>query len=431
MDEQDTESNQHESPRTGSVTFASVFAVSEFRALWLAQVLSVIGDQLARVALTLLVYDRTRSALLAAITFAASVVPTFVGGVTLAGLADRLPRRQVMIWSDLVRAALVIAMTLPGMPLAAMVILLFVVTMVGTPFTSARAAVYPEILSGDRYVLGNAVTLTTLQLAQVAGFAAGGAIVGVFGARTSLVTDAVTFAASALIIRAWVRARPASRPARDGGPSQLADLIAATRLVFASPALRTPMLLGWLAAFYNAPEGVAAPLASSLGAGTTAVGLILAAAALGASAGAVAFSRLVRPSARLSWMRPLAIASCAVLILFALRPGLPLTLAILFCSGVFDCFQVAASAAFVTATPVARRSQAFGLAQAGMSLGQGAAMILAGVAAQHFAPEAVIAAAGAVGMVTAAVIAVSGTSRQDRAPRWSRGNLADRPEPPA
>ena len=69
-------------------------------------------------------------------------------------------------------------MTIPGMPLAALVILLFTVTLIGTPFNAARAAVYPDILSGDRYVLGNAVTLTTLQLAQVAGFAVGGAIVG-------------------------------------------------------------------------------------------------------------------------------------------------------------------------------------------------------------------------------------------------------------
>ena len=42
--------------------FRDVFAVAEFRALWLAQILSVGGDQLARVALTFLVYDRTRSA---------------------------------------------------------------------------------------------------------------------------------------------------------------------------------------------------------------------------------------------------------------------------------------------------------------------------------------------------------------------------------
>ena len=88
--------------------FREVFAIAEFRALWLAQLLSVIGDQLARVALTVLVYDRTRSALLAAITFVASIVPTFFGGVALAWLADRYPRRAVMIACDMIRAILVL-----------------------------------------------------------------------------------------------------------------------------------------------------------------------------------------------------------------------------------------------------------------------------------------------------------------------------------
>ena len=96
--------------------------------------------------------------MLAAITFAASVVPTFVGGVFLSGLADRLSRRLVMITCDLVRVVLVLAMTLPGVPLAVLVILLFAVTMLGTPFTSARAASYSDILSDDRFVLGNAIT---------------------------------------------------------------------------------------------------------------------------------------------------------------------------------------------------------------------------------------------------------------------------------
>src|SRR5713226_6861332 len=84
-------------PTAERATFRDVFAVSEFRALWLAQVLSVAGDQLARVALTILVYDRTRSALLAAITFACSMFPSFIGGLTLSGLADRFSRRAVMI----------------------------------------------------------------------------------------------------------------------------------------------------------------------------------------------------------------------------------------------------------------------------------------------------------------------------------------------
>src|ERR1700683_1387986 len=144
------------SEQAAKTTFRDVFAVAEFRALWTAQLLSVIGDQLARVALTVLVYDRTRSALLAAVTFVVSIVPTFVGGVTLAWLADRYPRRRVMIVCDVLRCGLVLIMALPRVPLAALVALLFVVTLTGAPFVSARAAVFPDVLTGDQYVMGTA-----------------------------------------------------------------------------------------------------------------------------------------------------------------------------------------------------------------------------------------------------------------------------------
>jgi MFS family permease len=392
-------------------TFGEVFRIGEFRALWIAQVLSVAGDQLARVAITLLVYDQTRSALLAAVAFAASVVPTFAGGLLLSGLADRWPRRQVMIGCDLSRALLVGLMALPGMPLAVRVGLLVLVTLISAPFTSARAALYPDILAGDRYVLGTAVTLTTLQFAQVLGFAAGGAAVAFFGVRASLLADAATFIVSALITGLWVHARPVRPADQDrtglagmtGGPGR--GLRAGLRLVFRTPALLTPMLFGWLAAFYNVPEGVAAPLGHDLGGGAVAVGLILAAGAFGASVGAVLFGRLVEPQWRLRWMAPLATISCAVLMLFFFQPPLPVALLVLTASGIFDCYQLAANAAFVRAVPHEQRSQAFGIAQGGMNLGQGTAMIIAGAAAQHVAPSDVIAATGLLG--TAAAISVA------------------------
>ena len=167
------------------------------------------------------------------------------------------------------------------------------------------------------------------------------------------------------------------------------------------------MLLGWTSAFYNVPEGLAAPLAGSYGGGPVAVGLILAAAALGSSAGALALGRLAGPEARRHWTAPLAAGACAVLIAVALRPGFPIVLVILLVSGLFDCFQVPANAAFVAAVPDQQRGQAFGLAVAGMNLGQGTAMILAGAAAQHLGPVAVIAAAGAAGTIATAMIALA------------------------
>jgi MFS family permease len=391
--------------QAAKTTYRDVFAVSEFRALWLAQLLSVIGDQLARVALTVLVYDRTRSSLLAAVTFVVSVVPTFIGGLTLAWLADRYPRRSVMIACDLARCALVLVMAVPGMPLAAMVTLLFVVTLVGAPFTSARAAVYPDVLSGDRYVMGTAVTLTTNQFAQVIGFASGGAVVGFFGTRASLVIDAATFAASALIARAWVKARPAAGGQRHlSRPSAIRSSV---RLVFGNPVLRTSMLLGWLAAFYDAPEGVAAPLSHNLGGGSVTVGLLLAASVLGSSIGSIVFGRAVGPSRRLRMMGPLAVAACAVLVLFSFSSSLLAAVLILGTSGLFTCYQLAANAAFVSATPAEHRSKAFGLAMGGMSLGQGTMMIVAGAAAERFAPSAAIAMCGAIGTVAATILAIS------------------------
>jgi hypothetical protein len=298
-------------------------------------------------------------------------------------------------------------MTISGVPLAGLVTLLFLVTLVGAPFSSARAAIYPDVLAGERYVMGTAVTVTTYQFAQVLGFAAGGAAVGLVGTRLSLVIDAATFAASALIVRIGVRARPAPASGGHHEPSRLAGVISGVRLVFARPALRTPMFFGWLAAFYNAPEGVVTPLARDLHGGAAAVGVLLATAALGQTAGAIVFSRFLAPPTRLRVMGPSAVAACGVLSLFFLRPGLPGSLLILFASGLAAGYQIAANAAFVSAAPQEQRSRAFGLAQGGISLGQGVVIILAGAVAEYYSPAWVIAVAGTVGAVAALAIAVS------------------------
>ena len=128
------------------------------------------------------------------------------------------------------------------------------------------------------------------------------------------------------------------------------------------------------------------------------MGLILASQALGASVGAIAFSRFVAPARRVRWMGPLAVTACGILIAFVFRPPLPIALAILAaerqCSTATSSLRTHRSS---RAAPAQYRSSAFGVAQAGMSLGQGAAIILAGAAAQIHSPSSVIAAGGAIG----------------------------------
>jgi MFS family permease len=394
---------------TGAVppraTFRDVFAVREFRALWLSMVLSVAGDRLALVALTLLVYGRTRSPLLAAVVYAAGYLPWVIGGLFLADVADRRPRRSVMIFCDAVRAVLVAAMAVPGVPIAALVALLFAVTMFAPPFESARAAITPEILSGERYVLGTAVIQTTFLAGQVGGAVAGGIAVAFIGVRPSLAIDAATFVLSGLLIALGTRERPAALP-EAGQESPWARMRGGIRLVFGDQALRTLLLLGLLVVFYTIPEGIAAPYAARLGGGPIATGLVIASTALSTTIATPLFTRFVRPRRRLALMGPLAVLTCVTLVVTAFRPDLAVSLGIFSLSAAFAVYQVAANTAFVVRVPSQRRAQAFGIANMGVIVGQGAAFVAAGAAAERFSPAAVIAVGGALGAIAAVALAL-------------------------
>src|SRR4029077_16648931 len=106
--------------------------------------------------------------------YAAGYLPWVIGGLFLAGVADRRPRRSVMGFCDAIRAVLGAVMVLPHVPIGALVALLFAATMFAPPFESAKASITPDILSGERYVLGTAELPPALLVAQGAGETGGG-----------------------------------------------------------------------------------------------------------------------------------------------------------------------------------------------------------------------------------------------------------------
>ena len=146
-----------------------------------AQLGSVIGDQLARVALAILVFDRTGSAGLSALTYALTFLPDIAGGPLLSGLADRFPRRRVMVTCDAARAVLVALMAIPGAPVVDPLRPARRSTAALAPFQSARAAMLATIMTGDKYGSPPAVDVTA-QSAQLVGFVTGGTLVATFGA---------------------------------------------------------------------------------------------------------------------------------------------------------------------------------------------------------------------------------------------------------
>jgi predicted MFS family arabinose efflux permease len=377
-----------------------VAAVGQFRVLWLAHAQSRIGDQLARVALSVLVYDRTHSPAWTALTYAMTILPNLAGGTLLAGLADRFDRRTVMVAADATRAALVALMVIPGQPIAVLVVLLCLVQLPYAPFSAARNAVLPVVLDGDRYMAGLAVMRTTDQLGLVGGIAIGATLVTYLGTSTTLVIDAATFALSALLIQLGVQRH---RPPRAGHRTRLK---AGLRIVADDPQLRALVAIACVNGFYVVPESLAVPYAAQLGQGTAAVGWLLAAVPAGSIVGMI-WLKSLRPDLRLRLMAPLTVATCAVLIPSAWAPVLAVSAALWAASGLASAHDMVVQGTFVQRVPDASRGQAIGLAGAAMQAAQGFGIVLAGLLAQVLTPAAVVGLAGAAGVVAAVAAGVA------------------------
>jgi hypothetical protein len=381
--------------------YRDVFAVGEFRALFSAQLVSVAGDQLARVALSILVFDRTHSPVWTALTFAMTFLPDLVGGPLLSGIADRRPRREVMVVIDLLRMVLMAALVPAGLPLWLVGLLVAVVQLPNTAWNAARAALLPQILEGDRFAIGQGLFQMTTQSAQLLGFAVGGLIVAGLGPHGALGVDAATFLVSALTVRLGLHRRSApAQPGESARPSWWRQMTAGIATVWGTLSLRALVALACVSGIYIAAEALAAPYAAAIGGGAIAAGLLFATNPLGMVVGMVIVNRLPYPT-RLSLMVPMAVLSCVPLMGCVWRLGLTATLVLWTISGLASAYNITASVTFVKSVPDAGRGQAFGLAQTSIRVSQGLGIIIAGVAAEGIAAHDVVAAAGLLGALAA------------------------------
>ncbi|HYO80722.1 MAG TPA: MFS transporter [Bryobacteraceae bacterium] len=176
-----------------------------FRLLWLAQLVSEIGDWLYAVAIYSLVLEVTGSAQAVAFAFVLQVLPQFFVSPACGVLNDRLSRRRLMILADWARAAIVFLMlfvqTREALPL--LFVLLFAETLFWALFEPGRNAIIPNITrSPEETLVANGLSATTWSFALAAGSAIGGVLAAVFGRNAVFVINSCTFIASALLLRA-------------------------------------------------------------------------------------------------------------------------------------------------------------------------------------------------------------------------------------
>ncbi|WP_406278124.1 MFS transporter [Embleya sp. NBC_00896] len=386
-------------------TYRALLAVGEYRALFGAAALSWIGDYLARAAVTALVYRDTHSAILAGAAFAIGYLPAIVGGPVLAALAERHPRRRVMITCDLGRLVPTVLIAVPGVPVSAMLALLFASALLSPPFDSARSALLPQLLKGDLYVLGVTVQQTTAQTTQIAGYALGGAIAA-YDPRVAIALNAATFGVSALLLARGVRPRTVVQAER---AHLLSETAAGFRVVFGDPLLRSIALTMFaVVAFAIVPEGIAVAWAGHLGAGALGQGLIMAAQPLGTAVGGIVLVRLLRPETRRALIVPLALVPPLVLPVALLDPSLPGVVAISLAGGLAMAgIAGPANALFVQVLPAAYRARAFGVMQGGLQIAGGIGVLTVGALAGPLGLTTAVALWGAVGVLLTTAIGLS------------------------
>ena len=392
-------------PPAARTTYRSVFAAREFRILFSAMLMYVLGFEFEILGLSVLVYAHTRSAFWTALAFSMGFAPQAVGGALLTSLADRLPARVVIAVGLLTRAAPGLLIGLwPGLPVPVMLALVAVAAAASPVFTAGISGVLPDVLSGDRFVVGRSVFSLTGSATQIIGLGIGGALLAALPARMLLLAAGLCVLAAAVIVRLGLR----PRPARIGGPAGRGIMrasVAGNIELFADRTVRGLLLAQWLPAwFVTGAESLIVPYTESLGQPASAASPLLAAVPAGMLLGDVIVGRFCRPRTRQRLAFPLAAVMGVPLLALAFHPPLPVAGPALFATGFGFAYVLGVQQAFVDSVPARLRGQAFGLNSTGAMGGQGLLPPAVGAMATALGAGAAMATAGAATILAALLL---------------------------
>ena len=214
-----------------------------FRALWLANSVSLVGTQISMLAFPLLAITRLHaSALEVSLLSAVEFFPVLLFGLPAGAWIGRFPNRAVLITADVVRAAFMAAVPVSGLlgwlNLPVLFVVAFIIGLGTLVFDVAQLSYLPALVDEDQLASSNAQLEGTRSFAQVAGPGVGGFLIALFTAPIAIAANVLTYAGSAVMLM-FVRGRP-TEPVEKTTLHK--DVSEGVRFVFTHPLLR-PLLL--------------------------------------------------------------------------------------------------------------------------------------------------------------------------------------------
>jgi MFS family permease len=173
-----------------------------FRRLWLAQLVSEMGDWFYMLAIYDLLLTRTHRGAAVGWAIIIQTLPWFFMTPFAGYVADRFRRRSLMIAADIFRGFIVLGMLLSfvAADVWPIYLLLGMEVIFASLFEPARSALLPNVVSSDEILPANALSSSTWAFSLAMGAALGGAMTALMGRNVAFITDSLSFFASAVLI---------------------------------------------------------------------------------------------------------------------------------------------------------------------------------------------------------------------------------------
>jgi hypothetical protein len=353
-------------------TYRELFAVAEFRALFLVFSASMAASTIAGLALATLVFDRTGSPLLSAVSMFAPNLAQVLGATVFMSAADRLPPRPALTGMSLAWSLTVVLVAGPGMPVAAILAIVVASGVLGSVGGAISWGLLTEILPPGGYLLGRSVMQMSTGGMQIAGYAGSALLLQFVSSRVLLLIAAALYAGSAAASRLGLSRHP---PRATGRPS--AGLTwRINRSLWSTPGVAAIYLALWVPnGLVVGAEALFVPYAR------TAAGILFTADALGMLAGDAIMGRWMPARWRRRLVTPLRVLLAAPYLLFALHPAVPAAAVLVALASAGFGAGLLLQERLIALIPESVRGHALGLHSSGMLTMQGLAALLAGALA--------------------------------------------------
>jgi MFS family permease len=282
------------------VSTPSLWRHRDFLKLWTGQTISRLGSVVTRTALPLvaLLVLEAGPREMAYLVIAASAGVLIVGLVAGAWV-DRLRRRPILIWTDVIRAALLfwipVAYATGALRIEQLYAVAFVESCLASLFNAAYPAYVPSLIGTDRVIEGNSKLASSSSIAEIGGPGLAGTLVQIAGAPFAILVDAFSFVASAVSL-AMIRSPEPLRPVRDTTSRIVQEIVeglsAVRRHAIVFPLALRSILGHVFGSFYGVLYSLY--LLQELKLDPFLLGIVISAGGVGSLVGSVFASRVIR-----------------------------------------------------------------------------------------------------------------------------------------